>query len=270
MTEVLVAAGLVALAACYGVGCARMNARPNGALGAVHVLAFVTAFGALLLALVSPLESEAESSLTAHMVQHLLLIVVAPPLLVAAATGTVVWRALPFAGTRPPAVVRTLGRARRHLGVWIVLAAVAAQALVMGVWHVPVLYDAAVERPMLHAAEHLTLLGSSLLLWWAIAGRSLRRQPAVSLLALFVSSLACTALGVAMVLARAPWYESYARGLRTSEAIADQQMAGIVMWGFGGTVIVVAGAVAAWAMIQRLERHAPARPITAATRIEAS
>jgi cytochrome c oxidase assembly factor CtaG len=83
-------------------------------------------------------------------------------------------------------------------------------------------------------------------------------RAAASLLCLFVASLACTGLGAALVLSSSPWYPTYAHGSATT-ALADQQLAGIVMWGFANVVLVIAAAVLFGTWLLGLDRHNPAR-----------
>jgi cytochrome c oxidase assembly factor CtaG len=244
VAEAAPALGLAALGAVYALGWSRRSSPRPGQL-----VAFAGAFATLLVALASPLASRADSSLTAHMVQHVLLIGLAPPLLLVARVGAVTSLALPrpkrralVAATRP-----LLRLARRSRWATISLA-VAAQVTVMTVWHPPALYD---------AFEHLTLFGTAFVLWWAVVD-GLRARPVAALLAVLAASTACTALGAAMALAGSPWYPHYDVGSR-SAALLDQQMAGAVMWGVTNAFGVVAAAAFVWAWLARLDRDSPAR-----------
>lgn len=207
--------------------------------------AAAASFGAGLLvvavALASPLDARADTSLSAHMIQHVLLLSVAGPLL---ALGTplpaVLW-ALPPAGRR-----RALGLRRRllashdrHFPAWVAVL-LALQAAVMWSWHLPDAYQAAVRHPWLHGAEHATFLLTSTAAWWSIVTGRRSRRGAAAVAALF-GSLPGIALGSAMVLAPNPWYPLYVVGNR-SAALVDQQVAGVIMWAFGGMAAVIAGA----------------------------
>jgi cytochrome c oxidase assembly factor CtaG len=253
VAEAAPALGLAALGAVYALGWSRRSSPRPGQL-----VAFAGAFATLLVALASPLASRADSSLTAHMVQHVLLIGLAPPLLLVARVGAVTSHALPrpkrralVAATRP-----LLRLARRSRWATISLA-VAAQVMVMTLWHTPALYDAAATNDALHAFEHLTLFGTAFVLWWAVVD-GLRARPVAALLAVLAASTACTALGAAMALAGSPWYPHYDVGSR-SAALLDQQMAGAVMWGVTNAFGVVAAAAFVWAWLARLDRDSPAR-----------
>jgi putative membrane protein len=198
--------------------------------------AFAGGMAALFVALVSPVDGVAESLFWVHMVQHLLLIAVAPPLLVLGA---------PQAGLAwgmPRAVRRGLGRwwhRRRWLRAalrWMAapLPAVALHSVALWAWHVPAAYEAAVVHPAAHAAEHLSFVGTALLFWWAVLHRrgSLARVPGLAMLALFAVSMESGALGALLTFSTSPWYRSH---LATAPAwgltpVDDQQIAGLVMW----------------------------------------
>jgi len=125
-------------------------------------------------------------------------------------------------------------------------------AVTMGAWHLPVLYRGALHHEAVHAAEHVSLLVTSTVFWWALGlGSDRPHGPAVPLL--FVAALPGTALGAAMTLAVAPWYPEY-------PSLADQQLAGVVMWAFAGLAYVLAAAVVFGVWLASSERETPARP----------
>ena len=194
-------------------------------------------------ALCSPLDMAAGSSLTVHMVQHVLLIGVAPPLLVAGRPLVPLLWALP-----DPWRIR-LSRLHRRVAHRVAgrPAAIAATAVLqtalVWVWHAPPLYQGALRHAALHGFEHAGYLLAGLAFWWAVAGVPRRSTYGAGVLALFVSALPLTLLGAAMTLAHAPWYPFYAHG---GAPLESQQLAGVVMWAFGGAAIV-AGACALFA-----------------------
>ncbi|HEV3450120.1 MAG TPA: cytochrome c oxidase assembly protein [Acidimicrobiia bacterium] len=257
MLDVLLVAAAVGVVSTYARGWART---PPSALAArpVRVLAFGTGFAVTVVALAPPLEAVAETSLTAHMAQHVLLLAVAPPLLVAGRPGSVLARGLPLVAGPARRAWRGLRAATRRAGVAVPAAAVALQVTLMAAWHVPAVFDAAVRRPALHGLEHTTFLAASILLWWAVAGAAARGRPAVALLCVFTAGLACTALGALLVLASSPWYPAYAHR-DMSAALADQQLAGIVMWGFANVALAVAAAVLVGTWLSGLEHVVPSR-----------
>jgi len=224
----------------------------------LRVLAFAGGFALALGALSSPVEQAADSSLPAHMAQHVVLLTVAPPLLVAGRPGAALARGLP-ARLRPWARRRhrSLTRAVRSTPA-VPAVAVGAWVAAMAVWHLPGPFDGAVHDGLLHGLEHGTFLAASLLLWSVVAQSAAHGRAVTALLCLFATGLACTALGAALVVSTSAWYPAYAQG-SAATALADQQLAGIVMWGFANLALVVAAAVLFGTWLVGLERRSPAR-----------
>lgn len=216
----------------------------------VGVAASASFFGGLAvvaIALASPLDVAADTSLSAHMVQHVLLLSVAGPLLaLGMPLPTLLW-ALPTGARRRATVVarRIIHVHDRRFVTWVATVLL-AEALVMWCWHVPYAYQAAIRDPALHACEHASFLVVSTVTWWSVAtGRRSRRGAAA--IAALLGSVPGSVLGLAMVLAPHPWYPIYVTGTAAS-ALADQQVAGVIMWAFGGMAAVIAGAAlfASW------------------------
>ena len=113
------------------------------------------------------------------------------------------------------------------------LVAFALHTVAMVVWHLPGPFDAAVRHEALHAFEHISMLATGYLFWLYLLALQAR---AAAVPVLFVASLPGTALGAAMTLATTPWYA-------TSPSVGGQQLAGVIMWAFGGVVYIVAAAV---------------------------
>jgi cytochrome c oxidase assembly factor CtaG len=136
--------------------------------------------------------------------------------------------------------------------------AVGLQSLALGVWHLPPLYDAAVGNDAIHAAEHLTFLGTGLLFWWIVTGAGRRWGTAAAVITIFIASLPATLLGALMTLSTSPWYPRYAtRSFAAS--LQNQQLAGVVMWAFGGMVYVIAGVALFVSWMRELDRVTPSR-----------
>ncbi|WP_062018020.1 cytochrome c oxidase assembly protein [Aureimonas sp. AU4] len=201
----------------------------------------------LALALVSPLHAAGERSFVLHMVEHEILMLVATPLLVLGEPLPVMLWAF------PPPWRRRFGRLGADLGsslAWRIssslVGATVLQAATLWLWHMPALFNRALESDMWHIAQHLSFVVSALLFWNAMLGRRGARgtragQPALAALCLFLTSLVGGALGALMAVSESPWFEAYARlgeapfGLSAAE---DQQLAGLVMWVPGGLVHV--------------------------------
>lgn len=205
-----------------------------------HPMSFLAGVLTVAVALVSPLHGISERSLTGHMVQHVLLVSLAAPFL---------------AGGRPLDLLgEVLGRRPRRPTSWPVLAAVAVvQVGVLLVWHTPPLFDAAVRNPLLHEVEHATLLLTAFALW-DVLFRLTASQRGGAVVGLFVATLPPMAYGVALTLAATPWYGPYAA---QSNALADQQLAGVVMWAYGGLAAVIGGVILGIGWIQSVERSSP-------------
>jgi cytochrome c oxidase assembly factor CtaG len=175
-----------------------------------------------------PTEAWARGSLTDHMVQHVLLIGVAAPLVAVGAPAP-----------------------RRRRGAGLLAAAVVTQTVAVLAWHAPVLFDAAEAHVAVHALEHLSLFGAAVLLWWAAARAGGPEGWGPGALAVFVAVLPMTVLGLGLLLARTPWYAQH-------RSLADQQVAGVVMWSVGGVLALVGALALGAAWIARATEAAQA------------
>ncbi len=178
------------------------------------------------LALVSPLDYLADNYLlAAHMVQHLLLILVAPPLWLAGLPDWLVERALSGRLRRV-----FVNRITRPLPAFIIF-----NGLFL-LWHLPGLYDAALESEGIHILEHLCFLLSAVIGWWPVLGPSRRFAPRASqplqMLYMFSNMFPSTALGAIITFSANPPYPFYetVQRLWGLSIQADQQLAGLIMW----------------------------------------
>ena len=200
----------------------------------------------LLLALVSPLDALAGQLFSAHMVQHTLLMLVAAPLIVLGTPSPVLLLGLPRRAQK------VLGRAWGNLHgldalarssslpllAWLFLAAA------LWGWHAPRLYVNAVENENIHALQHASFLLSALLFWW-VTLRTLVAHPdrrGAAVLYLFTTTLHSGLLGALLTFSPFLWYPVYAG--RTEawgiSALADQQLAGLIMWIPAGVIFLAA------------------------------
>src|SRR5579884_1892516 len=141
---------------------------------------FAAGLVATAAAVASPIDALADRSLSAHMVQHVLLLSVAGPLLALGAPLPALLWALPSSWRRPALSLRRRlqGHHDRHFPSWVI-SLLALQAAVMWAWHLPVAYQAAVRNSAVHAAEHLSFLLVSTAAWWSVVtGRRSRRGAA--------------------------------------------------------------------------------------------
>lgn len=242
-----VLAGCLLAAVAYARGRHVLRARRRVATTTARwrTWSFVGAMLAILAALVSAVDALGGALFSAHMVQHLLLMMVAAPLMVLGDPMTAFLWALP---TRARHAVAAWWMRRRALrGTWRVLAlpivAWTLHVVALWAWHLPSLYDRAVADGPLHVLEHATFFLTALLFWWVPFrphGRRLDAGPAI--LYLFAAALQSTILGAVLALARRPLYAAH---LGTARAwgltpLEDQQLAGLWMWVPAGIVYLVA------------------------------
>jgi cytochrome c oxidase assembly factor CtaG len=226
--------GCLALLAWYFL------ARPRSPL---HAVLFCTGVLILLLSLISPIDPLGDQYLfTAHMLQHLLLILAVPPFLIA---GLTVQRVAGWLSR--PAVCQ----AEQFLGnpavAWL------SNIAMMLAWHLPVFYNAANASTAVHVAEHLCFLVTGCMFWWPIFTpvREERMQPGPAMLYLFAAAAVSTVLGVVLTFLPAGSYEPYLhpddeigalRLIRVGWGISaaeDQKLAGLLMWVPGCSVYFV-------------------------------
>jgi putative membrane protein len=224
---------------------------------------FAGALVALGVALLSPLDALSGALASAHMVQHMLLVLVAAPLLALSAPSGTLLRGSPLA------VRRASGRWRRRLRLTHrTLRAVGHPAAVwllhVGVlwfWHAAVPYDAALHSAPLHILEHASFLVTAVLFWHAVIGTRSRERVSKGLGALLVFAMAMQSVFLSLLLtfARTPWYSGYAEtttpwGL---EPLADQQLAGVIMWIPAGAVYLVTALtlLVAWVRASEPQDH---------------
>lgn len=223
--------------------------------------AFLGGLATVAVALLSGIERYDTTLFSVHMVQHLLLMLVAAPLVALAAPVTQLLRAAsPDARRRwlLPVLHSPFIAAIGHPVVaWLTF------TVVMWLSHFSPLFDLALEDDGIHRLEHVLYLGSALLFWWpVVAADPARRRLPYPVRALYVllQVPVNSFLGMAFTFAAAPLYPHYA-SLGTPygiSALADQQLAGGIMWLAGDVVLIgaVLAVIAAW--MRHEERDAPA------------
>jgi putative membrane protein len=265
----LLSLALAAWAYARGVRALWRRAGAGRGIRPWQAAAFAGGLLTLFLALVSPLDALSAALFSAHMVQHLALILVAAPLLVLGAP------LLPFLWALPVPARQAIGgwwkRASvlrigwRALGqplvVWVLHTAV------VWLWHLPGPFQAALASEPVHALEHASFLGTALLFWWTVIHPGARERlgygPGV--LYVFAMSVQSGALGALITFASTPWYPAYgesapAWGLSPLE---DQQLAGLIMWVPAGLVYLSAALVllAAWLRAEEQAAQRGERPV---------
>jgi putative membrane protein len=231
--EVVLACGVVAAAWAWAWHARGTRPRPGQAAR------FAGGLLALLLALNGPLHDLSDWYLfSAHMVQHLVLTLVVPPLLLTGVPGFMLDALLRpcLAHRAPGAVVRTLTRP---------LPAFAAYAVAVVGWHLPGPYNTALEIHGWHVVEHLALLGAAILGWWPIVSPSRLAPPlpyAAQLLYLFVFGMPMTVVAAMITGAERVLYPFYEAAPRIVDLtpLADQRLGGVIMWVPSGLIPLAA------------------------------
>lgn len=263
--------GLGLAAGVYGTGLVRLWRKAGVGRGVSRVQAscYVAGWVVLVLALVSPLDAVSGELFAVHMVQHLLLILIAAPLLVWGAPLFVSVWALPRRARK-----RVAGWMHRD-GAWRASWEVVSQPLLvwsaffatLWMWHIPGLYEAALRSQLVHDVQHLAFLGAASLTWWIVLnpmGR-LRLSRGSGVLYLFTTSLHAGALGVLITFSPRAWYSYYASYTESwgFTLLQDQQLAGIIMWMPAAAVYIglAAAIFALWIResedaVRRIEQHA--------------
>lgn len=223
---------------------------------------YAGALAALGVALVSPLDALSEALAAAHMVQHLLLMLVAAPLLACSAPGTTLLLGTPRAARRTVARWRAgLRLTRRHTAglrhpaaVWLLSVGT------LWFWHAAGPYDAALRHEAVHVLEHATFLAAGVLFWAIVVDihRIGRPSPGFGVLLLFATAMQSVFLSALLTFAGTPWYTGYARTTQAwgLEPLADQQLAGAIMWVPGGVIYIIVALTLLVAWIQRSEQEA--------------
>ena len=250
--EPKIALGLAAALILYVRGWLILHRSSSKRFPVWRLMVFTGGLATFWLAIASPLDAFSGLLLSAHMVQHLLLMSVAPPLILLGAPLLPLLRGLPrkFArdGVGPFLVwpaLRRVGNAITHpLNCWIVM------AVTLCAWHVPAAFDLALRSPPWHKLEHACFFGASLLFWWPVV-RPFPNRPHWPLwsvpLYLLATDLLNTALSAILTFSDHVLYSHYLEVPRLfrATALSDQSCAGVIMWVPGSLVFLIPAALIA-------------------------
>ena len=259
----------------YWLGGRKLTPPRSDARRPWRTAAFFGGLGAIVIALDSPVDGLADKLLWVHMLQHILLLLVAPPLLALARPWNRMWHGFPLGTRRVLAQWVSTGRwsaplratARilaKPLPSWLLF------NLVLLGWHVPAAYDTALNIPVIHASEHFLFFATGLLFWTrVIDSPPWRSRLSEAGRAVYVGSSMVVSWLLAIVLADAghPLYSSYADlasrpgGLT---ALADQQLGAGMMWVLGSIpfTIAILSVVYRWLEPKSSSQSSPAaRPL---------
>jgi putative membrane protein len=238
----IVIGALLVIAAAYLWAVRRVGAaHPGNPHPAYRTWLFSAGLATIGVALLSPIEAYEGSLFSVHMVQHMLLELLAAPLLLAGAPITLALRA-----ARPSIrrrILRVLQSGVVHAISFPVVAWVLFAAVNWG-WHFSVLYDQALENALLHHVQHATFLGAALLFWWPAIGADpspWRLAHPVRILYLFLAMPQNSFLGVALMSASTVLYPHYVTNQRSwgISPIDDQALGGVLMWVVGDVAFLV-------------------------------
>lgn len=218
----------------------------------------------LAIALLSPIDPLGGQLFFMHMTQHMITIMVSAPLL---------WLGAPFPFLLwglPTAARKWIGRLfTRHSPVYGVLRAITQPALVWfafvavyGGWHDPILYDLALRHNWVHDIQHLTFFATAMLFWWSVIGAAphLHRTVVWARIVMVVGIIPVNmAVGIVIATAHEVLYPYYAAVPRIwgFTALADQSIAGVIMWTSGSEMLVLAIIFLLAGAMRGTDKHPP-------------
>lgn len=221
----------------YARGWFRVRAAFPNLIPLWRLAAFLAGIISIWIAISSPLAAFDEASLSVHMVQHLLLMAIALPLILLGAPALPLLHGLPQKIARDIVgpflrwpFAKSLGRLITNPAIcWL------AAALALIAWHVPAIFELALRHNWLHELEHATFLTAGLLFWWPVVQPwpSIARWPRWSIpLYLFAATLPCDVLSAFLAFSDRVVYRSYlsAPHLFNLAPLEDQQYAAAIMW----------------------------------------
>jgi putative membrane protein len=212
---------------------------------------FITGLAVLVIAVASPVDALAGELLWVHMTQHVLLLLIAPPLLALSRPWNRIWHGLPLSIRRGIAdhVLRggpeaPLRRAASLLGTPV--ASLVIFNVTVLAWHLPFAYEATLHSPVVHALQHATFFGAGLLFWTRVIDSPPFRSPLDApgrAIYVAVALVVTWAFAVGLAIAPEPLYATYAEratGPGGISAIADQRIAAGIMWVPGSIPLTIA------------------------------
>lgn len=250
----LVMIPLVVTAALYVAGLVRLwrRAGVGSGISRCSAASFAAGWLTMVVALVSPVAWISQILFSVHMTQHTLLMLVAAPLMT---FGHPLLAWLWAFGERQRETIVRPFRTRAFARPWHTITAPLSvfliQAAALWLWHIPSWYQAALHHDGIHALEHLCFVVAGSLFWWAtINGRYGRAGYGLGVLYVFLTTIHSSALGALLTVAPSVWYDDYATtaAVWKVDALADQQLAGLLMWIPAGVIFIVLGLAlfAAW------------------------
>ena len=260
---------LLVLAVLYGRGWWVLRRRGRAEAGFAkgwRLGAYLLGLFFIAVSLLSPIDTLSSFLFVMHMVQHLLMVMFAPPLLMIANPFPVFLWGLPDplrrsvgywlsrAISQHSPVRRTLRSLLSPGTSWFVF------VIVLWGWHDPNLYNAALRHQWIHDLEHITFFGTAMLFWWRITEAGPRVHQKLSLLGRVALAIAGVppnmVLGVFLAFASEPLYSFYVEMPRITglSALEDQSLSGIIMWIPGSMMYIIAALVMLFTWMKDEER----------------
>jgi putative membrane protein len=224
--------GLAALAALY-LWRAR-SATSENILSGWRKLSFFSSLLVIFGSLNGPIHDLSDTYLfSAHMVQHLLLTMLMPPLMILGVPG---WMLRPLLRNR---VIRAIARrVTKPIACFVIF------NLVIAVWHLPIFYNAAMDNHNIHILEHLMFMAAAVLMWWPITSQ-LPELPRLSypgqMLYCFLMILPMSIVAIYISMADQVLYPAYSAAPRVTSLspLEDQLLGGLIMWVPGGVIFMI-------------------------------
>jgi putative membrane protein len=245
---------LAVIALLYAVGLVRLWRTSGGrqTIARWQAAAFVIGCASAAIALLSRLDEWSDILFSAHMAQHEILMLISAPLMVLGRPFIVTLWAFPPAARNS---IATTMKTRSIAAAWDAISGpvtvLLLHAIVLWMWHVPAMFEAALHNESIHVVQHLGFFLTAALFWWAlIHGRYGRLGYGVGVLYVFATAMHTQVLGALLTFGSRTWYPTHS--LRTAAAgvnpVDDQQLAGVLMWIPFGVVFLITGLAlfAAW------------------------
>ena len=254
----------------YLRGWFRMRAVSSNPIPSWRLASFLAGIVTVWLAIGSLLAAFDEVLLTIHMIQHLLLMAIAPALILLGAPALPLLQGLPRFVARDAIGPLLRWRFAKRLGHFITNPAICwlAATLALIVWHLPPIFDLALRSDALHKFEHICFFAAGLLFWWPVVQPwpSIAKWPRWSVpLYLFAATLPCDTLSGFLAFCDRVVYSSYlsAPRLFALSPLQDQECAAALMW-VSVTIIYVVPAVIVSVHILSPHRHSMSRDLSPA------
>jgi putative membrane protein len=231
-------------------------ATPEMPLSGWRKLSFFAALFVIFASLNGPIHDLSDTYLfSAHMVQHLMLTMAMPPLMIAGVPG---WMVRPLLRNRAIGIVAR--RITKPIACFVIF------NVVIAVWHLPFFYNAAMDNHGIHIVEHLMFMAAAVLMWWPLMSQ-LPELPRLAypgqMLYSFLMTLPMSIVAVYITMADQILYPAYSAAPRVSSLspMDDQLLGGLIMWIPGGLIFAIIMTVVFFKWAARGEDHAAAAQV---------